>query len=164
MNSPNQNSALQFFRFALIGGFNTLFGYAVFAALNWSFTGLGTYSYMYAAALGSIITISVAFLGYKWFVFRTRGNYLQEWLRCFGVYGGTVLFNLACLPLLVTVLRHFMRRPELASYVAAGLMMVVIAASSFFGHKYFSFRTRTVEDVLKEEPISPSPRDRTGGK
>ncbi len=29
----------------------------------------------------------VAYLGYKFFVFRTKGNFLSEWLKCFAVYG-----------------------------------------------------------------------------
>ena len=41
-------------------------------------------------SLANLIAITVAFLGYKWFVFRTRGNYLVEWIRCFGVYGSSM--------------------------------------------------------------------------
>lgn len=127
-------------RYLLVGGFNTVFGYGLFAFLNWSFTGLGTYSYMYASFLASIISITVAFLGYKWFVFRTRGNYLKEWIRCVGVYGSSMVIGLIGMPILVPILQAHMRQPQRASYLAGAIMTVVTILFSFFGHKNVSFR------------------------
>jgi putative flippase GtrA len=138
----SHKSFLQLVRYLLVGGFNTAFGYGLFALLNWSFTGLGSYSYMYAAVLSNLIAITVAFLGYKWFVFRTRGNYLIEWIRCLGVYGSSMLISLAGLAVLVPVLRRGLHRPELASYIAAAIMMVVTVILSFLGHKNISFREK----------------------
>jgi putative flippase GtrA len=139
------NSIHQFVRYILVGGFNTLFGYGLFALLTWSFRGLGSYNYMYAALLANIIAISVAFLGYKWFVFRTRGNYLVEYIRCFGVYGTSALIGLASLPILVPILRRFLHHPERAPYIAAALLTVVTVMFSFLGHKNISFRQKQVE-------------------
>ncbi len=131
---------LQFSRYLLVGGFNTAFGYGLFALLNWSFTGLGTFSYMYAAVLSNLIAITVAFLGYKWFVFRTRGNYLMEWLRCFGVYGTTALLGLLGLPILVPILRVRLAHPGQASYLAGAIMTLFTVIFSFFAHRNISFR------------------------
>lgn len=142
MEHNSHKSFLQLVRYLLVGGFNTAFGYGLFALLNWSFTGLGSYSYMYAAVLSNLIAITVAFLGYKWFVFRTRGNYLIEWIRCLGVYGSSMLISLAGLAVLVPVLRRGLHRPELASYIAAAIMMVVTVILSFLGHKNISFREK----------------------
>ena len=89
MKERSLKSSQQFMRYILVGGFNTVFGYSLFALLNWLSRGLGSYNYIYAAIVGNFIGISVAFLGYKWFVFRTRGNYLVEYTRCFGVYGSS---------------------------------------------------------------------------
>ena len=127
-------------RYVLVGGFNTVFGYSLFAFLNWLFTGLGSYSYMYAAVLSNFVAITVAFLGYKWFVFRTRGNYLREWIRCVAVYGSSMLIGLVGLPILVPILRHSFGHPERASYIAGALLTVVTVLFSFFGHKNVSFR------------------------
>jgi len=146
----------QFVRYIVVGGFNTVFGYALFALLTWSFKGLGPYNYMYAAVLGNVIAISVAFLGYKWFVFRTRGNYLIEWMRCFGVYGGSALISLAGLPILVLILRHVLHRPGQAPYLAGALLMMVTVLFSFFGHKNFSFRQKDVEEDAKPHSEIPS--------
>jgi len=143
-------------RYIAVGGFNTAFGYCLFALLTWSFKGLGTYNYMYAAVLSNIIAISVAFLGYKWFVFRTRGNYLVEWLRCFGVYGSSTLVGLAGLPILVPILRHILRKPEEAPYIAGAILTVVTVVFSFFGHKNFSFRQKHIEQEPRSHSETPS--------
>ena len=137
MNQRLAQVAVAVLRYILVGGFNTVFGYGVFALLNWTLRGIGSYSYMYAAVLANFIAISVAFLGYKWFVFRTEGNYLREWIRCFGVYGGSALIGLVGLPILVPILRHYLQRSEGAPYIAAAILAGFSALSSFFGHKNF---------------------------
>jgi putative flippase GtrA len=152
VKQQSDKSLLQFARYVLVGGFNTVFGYGLFAFLNWSFADLGTYSYMYASFLAGIISISMAFLGYKWFVFRTRGNYLREWIRCIGVYGSSMVIGLIGMPILVPVLRAHMRRPELASYVAGAIMTGVTILFSFFGHKNVSFR-QVAETASHESEI-----------
>lgn len=140
MKPIHEKSIQQFARYLLVGGFNTVFGYGLFAFLNWSFTGLGSFSYMYASFLASLISITVAFLGYKWFVFRTRGNYLIEWIRCLGVYGSSMVIGLIGMPILVPILRPRLQHPERASYLAGAIMTVVTILFSFFGHKEISFR------------------------
>ena len=156
MKPTVQKSLPQFFRYLLVGGFNTIFGYSVFALLNWLFAGLGSFSYMYAAFLANLISITVAFLNYKWFVFHTRGNYLMEWIRCFGVYGTSALIGLAGLPILVPILRNHLHRPELASYIAAAIMTAGTVLFSFVGHKNFSFRQAMsgLEEKKQEESTS----------
>jgi putative flippase GtrA len=132
-------SAGEFLRFLLVGGFNTLFGYGLFALLNWALRRLPA-GYLLATLLANLIAITVAFLGYKWFVFRTRGHYLREWLRCMGVYGTSMVIGLAGMAFLVPLLRHHMERPQAAPYLAAALMLVVTVTFSFVGHKRISFR------------------------
>ena len=132
---------MQFIRYLLVGGFNTIFGYGLFALLNWLFTDrLGPYSYMYACLLASPISITVAFLGYKWFVFRTNGNYVVEWFRCLGVYGSSTIIGLAGMPILVPILRAHLSEPEQASYLAGALLTAVTVVFSFIGHKNVSFK------------------------
>jgi putative flippase GtrA len=145
VDQKSHKSLLQIVRYLLVGGFNTVSGYGLFALLNWSFRGLGAYSYMYAALLSNLISITIAFLGYKWFVFRTRGNYLIEWIRCVGVYGSSMLIGLAGLAILVPILRRSLHRPERASYIAAAIMTLVTVLFSFLGHKNISFRQKLAE-------------------
>ena len=87
-----------------------------------------------------MIAITVAFLGYKWIVFRTRGNYLIEWIRCVGVYGSTGLIGVAGLVILVPLFSHYLRNPQYAPYIVGAIMTAVGAVISFHGHKKVSFR------------------------
>lgn len=137
--------ASQFVRYVLVGGFNTVFGYSIFALLNWFFRDFGPFAYMYAWLLANLIAITVAFLAYKWFVFKTHGNYLIEWIRCFGVYGSGLLFGAVALPITVTILRRVMHRTDLAPYVAVALLTTITVSLSFVGHRNFSFKKSSPE-------------------
>ncbi|HEY1580734.1 MAG TPA: GtrA family protein [Terracidiphilus sp.] len=141
---PDRDTASQFMRYSVVGVFNTLFGYLVFALFNLLMVGLGRYSYLLASISSSVVTISVAFFLYKWFVFRTRGNYLIELIRCFGIYGTSVLIGLAGLAILVPFLQHHLKRPEHAAYFAGAIMTGLTVLFSFLGHKNISFRQRLV--------------------
>jgi putative flippase GtrA len=132
----------QFVRYLVVGAWNTLFGYATYAALTAVLTPLIPYSYMVASLLSSIVNITVAFLGYKWFVFKTKGNYLREWARCVAVYSGAIAIGLALLPILVGIVRHATRYQREAPYIAGAMLTGVSVVFSFVGHRKFSFRTR----------------------
>ena len=150
------HSLLQLGRYLLVGAFNTVFGYSLFAVLNYSLQGLGSYSYMLASLLSNLIAITVAFLGYKWFVFKTKGKYLPEWIRCVAVYSSGMLLTLAGLPVLVPLLRRVMvHQPQGAPYVAAAIMAVVTVIASFFGHKHISFAVKPAPGVAHstESPL-----------
>ncbi len=131
----------QFGRYLLVGTWNTLFGYGTFALFTAALNPILPHSYIWASLLSSLLNITVAYLGYKWFVFRTKGNYLREWFRCVAVYSGGILFGLIALPLLVVVIRHNTRFFAEAPYIAGALLTVVVVVYSFFGHKKFSFRS-----------------------
>jgi putative flippase GtrA len=90
--------------------------------------------------LSNLVSITVAFLGYKWFVFRTKGNYLREWRRCVGVYSGGILLGLALLPTIVFAIRHNFGYQKEAPYIAGALLSGITVVLSFFGHKHLSFR------------------------
>ncbi|MGB9235549.1 MAG: GtrA family protein, partial [Terriglobales bacterium] len=88
----------------------------------------------------SLLNITVAYLGYKWFVFKTKGNYLREWLRCVAVYSSGMVFALMALPVLVFVIRRYTHFFAQAPYIAGAILTGVVVLYSFFGHKHFSFR------------------------
>jgi putative flippase GtrA len=132
-------------RFLLVGGFNTVFAYVLYVAFVFLFGHLFPHlrkEIVADLALTSSlpIAITVAFLGYKHFVFRTHGNYLKEWLRCFAVYGASWPVQLVILPLataafsLAAITRHY--APQLAGLVNSAC----IASYSYFAHKKFSFK------------------------
>lgn len=151
----------QAIRYLMVGGFNTGFGYVLFVSFNYLFRRFGVYGSELASLVASIFSITAAFLGYKWFVFRTKGHYLREWLRCISVYGSSMLFTLAMLPPLTLLLRRWMANPQLASDAAAAILAVVTVGVSYFGHKHFSFRRSPVaEVVIEEEGLAPADEGR----
>ncbi|MDR3763141.1 MAG: GtrA family protein [Acidobacteriota bacterium] len=130
----------QFGRYLLVGGWNTAFAYGTFALLTHMLENIVPQSYMAASVLSSFLNITVAFLGYKWFVFKTKGNYLREWLRCVGVYSTNIAFGLIALPTVVYILRHTTHLQRSAPYVAGAMLTFVTVLVSFFGHKHYSFK------------------------
>lgn len=130
----------QLIRYLVVGGFNTVFGYGCFAVLNYLLTGRVPYPYMVANVGSNVIAITVAFLGYKWFVFRTKGNYLREYLRTYLVYGSSVLLGLVLLPFFVALVGRILNNQLLVPYVAQAIAMPVVIIGSYIGHKWFSFR------------------------
>lgn len=131
----------QFGRYLLVGSWNTLFGYGTFALFTALLNPVVRYSYIWASLFSSLLNITVAFLGYKWFVFKTKGNYLREWARCVAVYGGGIIFGLIALPVVVTIIRRNTRLFTEAPYIAGALLTILVVFYSFLGHKKFSFRT-----------------------
>jgi putative flippase GtrA len=132
----------QFGRYLLVGLWNTLFGYADYAALTFVLAPVVPHSYIPASIIAAPLNITVAYLGYKWFVFKTHGNYLREWSRCIVVYGSAMALGIVLLPLVVFFVRVTTGLDRSAPYIAGALLMGFTVIYSFLGHKNFSFRPR----------------------
>lgn len=117
--------------YLVVGGWNTLFGYGAFAVLYLYLS--STVPPVAILTASYVLGITNAYVGYKLFVFRTKGNVLREYLRLYVVYGGAYVANLALLPLLMGVLR-------LNAYVAQGIIVLLTVIGSFVLHKRFTFR------------------------
>jgi putative flippase GtrA len=129
----------QMVRYLIVGVWNTLFGYGLYALFTWLLTGVMPFPYMLASVLSNVIAVTGAFLGYKWFVFKTKGNYLREYLRCYMVYGTAFLVNLALLPILVYLLNLVVRPRTCVPYLAGAILTAGTVVLSFVGHRQFSF-------------------------
>jgi putative flippase GtrA len=134
----------QFGRYILLGVWNTLFGYAMYAALTALLTPHVPYAYILASVLASVLNITVAFLGYKWFIFKTTGNYLREWSRCVLVYSGGIMIGILLLPVLVYAVRHSTRFDAAAPYIAGAALTGLNVVVGFLGHKNFSFQSSQI--------------------
>ncbi|CAK0762309.1 putative flippase GtrA [Gammaproteobacteria bacterium] len=137
----------QVIRYLIVGGWNTLFGYGMYALLIYLLTPIIASDYlaaMVATILGTGISVTVAFIGHKLLVFRTKGNFLKEYLRSFVVYGGTLLMSLILLPLLMAVLKQFVTSHQLVPYLAGAMLMAGSVVVNFFGHKHYTFATQAV--------------------
>jgi putative flippase GtrA len=132
----------QFGRYLLVGLWNTLFGYGDYALLTAALAPVVPHSYIPASIIAAPLNITVAYLGYKWFVFKTHGNYFREWTRCVMVYGSAMALGVALLPLVVYLVRVTTGLDRSAPYIAGALLMGSAVIYSFLGHRNFSFRPR----------------------
>ena len=167
----------QFVRYLCIGVFNTFFGYISFAVtltlLNAFLPARLLYlTVILASILPTPLNITVAYFCYKFLVFRTKGNYLSEWVKCFAVYGTGMIPGLVALSVLTrflqsiihshetslhiflnTMERHLSGRPlaflqhiatgkAIAGYIAGAVVIGVSTIYSFVGHKKITFRTK----------------------
>ena len=151
----------KFGRYLLVGMGNTLFGFSTAIILNTVLTNVIPYSYIVASILASLFNWTVAYLGYKIFVFQTKGNYLREWSRCVVVYSSSLVINLILLPILVgtfhftahhmllsadniALLRNhlLLRRLVTIPNFAICILNCFSTIYSFLGHSLFSFRPR----------------------
>ncbi len=83
--------------YLVVGGWNTLFGYLVWATLQFL---LGDYLHYFVVIIVLAWPIAVlnAYLGYRYIVFRSHGPVLRELPRFSLVYVVTLVVNLALLP------------------------------------------------------------------
>ncbi|WP_213805853.1 GtrA family protein [Granulicella sp. dw_53] len=132
-------------RYLLVGVWNTLFAYALYSGFVLLYGHFLPKHYLpltvvIASVSAKPIGITMSFLCYKHFVFRTHGNYLREWLRCFAVYGVGMLPELIALPILTHLFLRFALTHRPAPYLAGAFITIFTATLSYFGHKKFSFR------------------------
>jgi putative flippase GtrA len=79
-------------RFVLVGGWNTVFGYGVYVALDWLFERLfasRAAAYMSAAVLSNILAILNAYIFHKFITFRSEARgwaMIPEFVRFFSTY------------------------------------------------------------------------------
>jgi putative flippase GtrA len=118
-------------RYLIAGGWNTLFGYVVGLVLYY---GLGGREHVVAVGIvANILAITMAFLTYKMFVFRTKGNWLSEYFRAYLVYGATAVIGIGLLWLLVDGL-------NVGFWIAQGLVILITVVVSYVSHSRFTFR------------------------
>ncbi len=140
----------QAIRYGIVGIWNTVFGYGCYSLFTLLLSGVGPHGYMLANLISGPINITVAFLGYKLFVFKTKGNYLREWLRSLVVYSGAIVLSTVALPAIVFCVRRLGSQEKAAPYIAGAIVIGVSAVVSFFGHKHISFAGRADGKLMVE--------------
>lgn len=118
-------------RYLFVGGWNTIFGYLVFTGLYFLLNRRFHYSLIFI--ISYVISITNSYICNKVFVFKTRGNYLIEYLRFYLVYALSFVINLGALFILVEYFKvHLL--------FAQAILTLLTIILSYFGHKFFSFR------------------------
>jgi putative flippase GtrA len=167
----------QFARYLCVGVFNSLFGYINFAVILALLNNVLPLRFLYltvvlASILSVPLNITVSYLTYKFFVFRTKGNYLGEWFKCFAVYGTGMIPGLVAVSAMTRIFqslihshaaslhflfnaveRHLSGHPlsfflhiatgkAMAGYIAGAVFMGTSTIYGFIGHRTFTFRPR----------------------
>ena len=119
------------FRFLFIGGLNTLFGYSF--SLIFYYTLQSIFPTLLILIINSCVAISFSFVTLKLYVFRTKGNWLAEYLRSYLVYGSTTLISILFTLILVDYFQlHF--------WIVQLFLLFIVVCFSYIGHKKFTFR------------------------
>lgn len=132
MLMKNNNSikiSIESLKFFIVGGWNTLFGLGLYSTLVLI---LGQSHYLLLGLLCNVISITQAYLLYKFFVFKTKGNMIAEYLKCYTVYGTSMFLGFILMYVFVDILKI----PALYSnFIVTGLLTIV----SYLGHRNFTF-------------------------
>jgi len=122
---------LQGIRYLVAGAWNLLFGYM-----------LGVVVYLWLnqivhviiiSIIVNIITITMSFLTYKIFVFKTSGGWLTEYLKIYAVYGSTAFFGTVLLWIFIDYLK-------IDIWFSQGLVLSILFIFSFILNKKFTFK------------------------
>lgn len=117
--------------FLVVGAWNTVFAYAVWALLQ---SLLQTrLHYLVILVLAWPIAVANAYMCHRHFVFRSSGRVRDELPRFSLVYIATLLGAIVALPILLHAL------PFNIYAIQAGYTLAVVAAS-YSAHRFFSFR------------------------
>jgi len=127
--------------FLAVGAINTVVGYLFFAAFLLAVGQLWgqPWSYLAALACAHVVSVLVAFVLYRFVVFRVRGHVLSDLWRFETVYLSALAVNFVLLPLLVEI-------AGLPVLLAQALIVFVTSLMSWVGHKHYSFRRRSSSD------------------
>lgn len=119
------------FRFLVTGAFNTIIGFLVFSAIQFT---LGKYiTYIGSLYVSHFLTSTVAFFVYRKYVFVVKGQLFKDYWRFQTVYILPLLANTFLLPAIVL-------STHVNVYFAQAIATILLTILSYLGHKYFSFQ------------------------
>lgn len=119
-------------RFIFIGGVNAAISYVIFVILILI---LGEGHHQICVAGQWILSSFSSYLNQKFFVFNTRGNYINEYLKCCSTWVISYILNVIVLELLVNfVLKNV--------YISQLLSIFIVSVVTYVLFKYFAFRKK----------------------
>ncbi|MBF0176572.1 MAG: GtrA family protein [Magnetococcales bacterium] len=118
-------------RYLIGGAYNTLFGFLFFAGIYYLFADV--VHYLLLSVVSQVASVTNAFLVYRLFVFKSKGNALREYVRFYLVYGVSFIVGIVSMWIMVEV---FAIHP----IVSQLLILLSTVTISYFGHKNFSFK------------------------
>ena len=120
-------------RFLIVGGVNTVFGYAF--SLTFYYQVEGALPTPLILVINTLVSITFSFVLYKVFVFRTKGNWLTEYLRSYVVYGASSFVGI----IITWILVDFF---DFEFWIVQSALLVFVVMTSYFGHRNFTFKVK----------------------
>lgn len=120
-------------RFLVIGGWNTVFSYLIFAVL-YHLLGGGKGDVV-VQGVSAVVGITNAYILHRIFTYRSHGVWWREYLRFYIVYGGQVALQAGCFFLFSTWLGW-------NGYIVQFVLTVLFTGLSYWAHKVFSFKEK----------------------
>lgn len=119
-------------RFLFVGGFNAGVSYLIYSAFCII---LGSAAYQIALAIAWIVSSVVSFTTQKFLVFRGKGNWIREYLKCCTTWFFSYLINAGLLEIIVKVL-------HLNVFVAQIIATLTAAVFTYILFKKFAFKAK----------------------
>lgn len=118
-------------RFVFIGGVNAAVSYIIFTI---SLFFLGKMYYQLCVILQWVLSSFPSYINQKFFVFNTRGNYVEEYLKCCSTWLVGYFLNALFLQMFVGF--SLIKNVYLAQFVSIGL----VSAVTYILFKFFAFK------------------------
>jgi putative flippase GtrA len=120
-------------RYLLVGTTNTVIGYAVFAVFDLTVFATLTHGHLLSLFPAYGISIVIAFILYRRFVFHVSGQMTRDFVAFVGVNLFAIGLNLVLLAVLVSVV-------DLPALVAQAVALLATVLLGYLGHREVSFR------------------------
>ena len=120
-------------KYLAAGAWNTVFGYV---------SGIVLYMLLkerlplpVILLISNTLSLTIAFLSYKIFVFQTSGNWIREYIKCILVYGFGAMYSIGLIWILMEGIGW-------SIWFAQACAMGSVVVISYFAHKKFTFKTK----------------------
>lgn len=118
------------YKYLFLGILNTLFGY--WFGILCFFSLYDLVGVLGVGIIANFFSISFTFLTYKYFLFKTKGNFLKEYFKS--------IINYSFLGILsVILLWVFIEKVMLNIYFSQLIILPIIVLFGYFGNKFFVF-------------------------
>lgn len=84
------------------------------------------------AIFANVMSITMSFLTYRFFVFKSQGAWWAEYLKCYLLYGGIATVGIVLTWFFVDIFK-------LNIWVSQSITVPLTVVISYIGHKYFTF-------------------------
>lgn len=120
-------------RYLIIGGLNTLFGYFCGILLYYFF--IKKIDIIFILIISNILSITFSFLTYKLFVFKTPGNWLKEYIKCYVVYGSASVIG-------ISMTWFFLDIIGINIWFSQAISTLMVIFFSYYGNSKFTFKIK----------------------